>query len=72
MKKFIAVLLIGTFVFTSCGRRVYLNEANKITISKKKTRSHRPRAKSDLAIALLIAIPNIIFFGSTIQNQRNR
>ncbi|MDN5214409.1 hypothetical protein QQ020_20180 [Fulvivirgaceae bacterium BMA12] len=69
MKKLLAVVFIALIMLSSCGRRVYLNESNKITVSKKKTMSPRPRASSDVWIALLIAVPNLIFFGSTISDQ---
>ena len=69
MKKLFAVMLIVLIVLSSCGRRVYLNESNKITVSKKKTMSPRPRAGSDIWIALLIAVPNLIYFGNAISDQ---
>ncbi len=69
MKKLLAVVFIALIMLSSCGRRVYLNESNKITVSKKKTMSPRPRASSDVWIALLIAVPNLIFFGNTIADQ---
>lgn len=72
MKKLFAVVFIAVIMLSSCGRRVYLNESNKIAVSKKKTMSPKPRASSDIWIAILIAVPNLIFFGNTISDQTGR
>lgn len=68
MKKFLAVTLLAMILFSSCGRRVYLNESNKITVSQKRSMSPKPK-NSNLWLAILITVPNLIFFGSTISNQ---
>ena len=72
MKKLLAVVFIMLIMLSSCGRRVYLNESNKITISQKKTTSPRSRASSDIWIAILIAVPNLIYFGNTISDQTGK
>lgn len=69
MNKLIVILLLATMVFSSCGRRVYLNESKKISVSKKHKRSPRNGAGSDFWITLLIVVPNVVFFGSTIASQ---
>jgi len=72
MKNLFIILLVIMILSSACGRRVYLNESNKITVSKKKKMSPRKGASSDIWITLLIAVPNLIYFGNTISAQTGK
>ena len=73
MKKSFSILLLAVILLSSCDRRVYLNDSSKIVITKKQhTSAVKPKRNSNMLLAVLIAIPNIVFFGNQIQNSKGR
>ena len=73
LNKVMAIILVSLILMTSCGRRVYLNESRKISVSKKQHRSPRNDrgAGSDFWYALLITVPNAILFGKLMAADEN-